>query len=307
MPSSMLTSIMLAPPRTWSSATSAASAYFASRIRRAKRARPGDVGALADHLEVAVRADGQRLEAREPREALRLGDPARRAGPRRPRATARMWSGVVPQQPPTMFTKPSSTNVLDEPAGLGRRLVVLAEGVRQAGVRVGAHPARREARELRHVGPHLARAERAVDPDAERPRVRDRHPEGVHRLARQRPAAAVRDRHREHHRQLDALLVEHLLDGHDGRLGVQRVEDRLDEQHVHAAVHEPAHLLAVGVAQRVERDRAVRRVVHVRRDRQRPVRRARWRPPRTAAARASSPSTRPPPASPGRADATFSS
>ena len=44
------------------------------------------------------------------------GDGARRgARPATAFATARMWSGVVPQQPPTMFTKPSSTNALTSP------------------------------------------------------------------------------------------------------------------------------------------------------------------------------------------------
>ena len=73
---------------------------------------------------------------------------------------------------------------------------------------------------------------------------RDRGPECVDRLARQRAAAAIGDRDRDHHRQPDALRLESLLDGHERGLGVQRVEDGLKEQHVGAAVDEAADLLA---------------------------------------------------------------
>ena len=44
-----------------------------------------------------------------------------------------------------------------------------------------------------------------------------------------------------------ARLGEHLVDREDRRLGVQRVEDRLDQEEVGAAVDQAAHLLAIGV------------------------------------------------------------
>ena len=97
---------------------------------------------------------------------------------------------------------------------------------------------------------------------------------GVDRLAGQRAAAAIGDRDRDHQRQPDALLLEDLLDGDDAGLGVERVEDRLEQQQIAAAVDQAADLLFVGVAQLVERDRAEGRVVDVGRDRQRPVGRA---------------------------------
>ncbi len=46
------------------------------------------------------------------------------------------------------------------------RLVVAAELVRQAGVRVGAHEHRRDPGELLHVGPERLGTEGAVEPDA---------------------------------------------------------------------------------------------------------------------------------------------
>ena len=85
-PSSMFTSMRFAPPRTWSSATAAASAKAPSLIEPRKLPRAGDVGPLADHLEVAVGPDGERLEARQPRDRGRLdvsvGSRLRTLGPR---------------------------------------------------------------------------------------------------------------------------------------------------------------------------------------------------------------------------------
>ena len=49
-----------------------------------------------------------------------------------------------------------------------------------------------------------------------------------------------------------AELVEHVARGDDRGLRVQRVEDRLDQDRVDAALDERAHLLGVGGAQRVE-------------------------------------------------------
>jgi hypothetical protein len=51
--------------------------------------------------------------------------------------------------------------------------------------------------------------------------------------------------------------------GCDRRLGVERVEDRLDQQDVDAAPHEGARLLRVGGVQCVEVEIAIRGVVHV--------------------------------------------
>ena len=255
MPSSMLTSRMLAPLRTCSSATSRRGAVVAGLDQLGELGRAGDVGALADHEEVRVGPDGERLEAAPVREAVGRRRPARRQRRATASAMARMCSGVVPQQPPTRFTRPASANSRSSPRRRLGLLVVAAERVRQAGVRVAAHERRRDRRELGQVRPHLARAERAVDADGERPRVRDRGAERVDRLPGQRAAALVGDGDRDDDRQPRAAALEHLVDREQRRLGVQRVEDGLDQQDVDAAVEEPAHLLGVGVAHLVEGDR----------------------------------------------------
>ena len=81
--------------------------------------RAGDVGPLADHLKIRVRPDGQRFQAGELAE-MRRGRRGSRGRERRgatrggrsltASAIAAMWSGVVPQQPPTTFTKPLRAN-----------------------------------------------------------------------------------------------------------------------------------------------------------------------------------------------------
>ena len=80
-------------------------------------------------------------------------------------------------------------------------------------------------REIGEVRTHVAGAERAVDADAERLGVADGNVERLERLPRQRAAALVGDRERDHQRQADLLLEEDVLDRHQRRLRVQRVED----------------------------------------------------------------------------------
>ena len=121
-----------------------------------------------------------------------------------------------------------------------------------------------DARQLFDIGPHVARAQRAVDADAERPGVGDGHPERVDRLARERPSAAIGDGDRYHQRQADPLLVEHVLDSHNPGLGVERVDDRLEQQEIAAAVDQAAGLLFERRAQLVERHVAEGGIVHVR-------------------------------------------
>src|SRR3712207_7243441 len=53
-------------------------------------------------------------------------------------------------------------------------------------------------------------------------------------------------RSRDHDRPAPAALLEQRLQREDGRLGVQRVEDRLDQQDVDPAVDQAVGLLQVG-------------------------------------------------------------
>ena len=154
-----------------------------------------------------------------------------------------------------------------------RALLVVAEGVRKARVRMHARVAVGEARELLHVLADLLRPQRAVDADDEWIRVLDRGPERLQRLARERAAGEVDDRDRDPEGQVDAFLVQHVATRGDGGLRVQRVEDRLDEEEVDAAVDEAAHLLRIALAHVIEGDCAVGGVVDLGRERERLVQR----------------------------------
>ena len=73
-------------------------------------------------------------------------------------------------------------------------------------------------------------------------------------------------------RPAPAALLEQGLQREDGGLGVERVEDGLDDEQVGAAVDQAPGLLGVGLDQLVERDVALARVVDVGGDGRRAVR-----------------------------------
>ena len=104
----------------------------------------------------------------------------------------------------------------------------------------------------------------------QRLRVLDRGPERLDRLAGERPAGEVDDRHRDPERQLRRDVAR----GRDRRLRVQGVEDRLDQEQVDPALAQRCDLLRVRRDDLVEGDRAEGRVVDLRRERQGHVERA---------------------------------
>ncbi len=178
---SMFTSRRFAPPRTWSSATSSAALEVACLDQSPEERRAGDVRSLADHREVRVREDRERLEPAEARDAdCRFGT---RLGVR-PRAVVRDGPDVVGGRAAAAADdvhQPRVSELAQEAARVLGLLVVAAEGVRQAGVRVAGDVRRRDPGKLGDVRPHLLRAQRAVDADDERLGVLDGGPEGLDR------------------------------------------------------------------------------------------------------------------------------
>ena len=145
--------------------------------------------------------------------------------------------------------------------------VILAEGVGQAGVGIGADQRIGGPGDFLQMLAHGGGAERAIEADGERARMAHRMPERGRRLARQGAARAVGDRARDHDRQTATQLEERLLAGEDGGLGVERVEDRFNQDEIGAAVHQPFDLLGIGDAQVVERHGAEAGIVDVGRHR----------------------------------------
>ena len=244
-PSSMLTSRIWAPPGDLLARDLERLAVLAGlhQLREARRA--GDVRPLADVDEVRVGPDHERVHAREAAERLDLRPHARRYAAHRPgdRADVRRRRAAAAADE---VDEPRARPFAEVARHRLRRLVEAAEGVRQPGVRIGAHEARALLRQLLDMRAHLARPERAVDAHREERHVHDRDPERVDRLAREVAAGEVRDRDRGHHRKLCAALLERAHDAGERGFRVQRVERRLDEQQVHAAVDEAERLLVVG-------------------------------------------------------------
>jgi hypothetical protein len=229
----------------------------------------GDVRALADQHEPGVRPDLERLEAAPPRRRLSVRDPAGSDPGDRRRNRSRVL-GRRAAAAAGDVEEARLGELAEQRARHVGRLVVAAECVREAGVRVRAREARRDARELGDVRAHLLRAERAVHADDQRVRVLDRRPERIDGLPAERAPGEVDDRRGDPQRQLGRGLAR----GGDRRLRVQRVEDRLEQQEVDPALVEGADLLRVRVAHLLERVRAEARIVDARAERERDVQRA---------------------------------
>ncbi len=152
-----------------------------------------------------------------------------------------MWAGVVPQQPPTRLTQPSSTN--------RRILKARLSGVSPYWPRSSGSPAlgytltkqvaiwasvRRWS--VMNSGPGGA-----VEPDREEAEMLQGHVEGLHALARQHRAHRL-DGRAHQQGQLDAGLAHGLPEPERRGLHVQRVLLSLEQQRVHAAVDERPRL-----------------------------------------------------------------
>ncbi|KFB66985.1 MAG: hypothetical protein CAPSK01_003926 [Candidatus Accumulibacter vicinus] len=94
-----------------------------------------------------------------------------------------------------------------------------------------------------------------------------RVPERFGGLPRESPSRGVGDRPGNHHRPAATDLIEVSFNGKQRRLGVQGVEDGLDQQEVGAAIAESADGFGVGADQFVEAGVPVAGVIDIRRDR----------------------------------------
>ena len=149
----------------------------------AEPSRAGHVLPLADHHEPGLRRDREGLEPAQRRHGARRRDLAGRE----PVDGGGDLADVLVGRPaaPAEHVRETALGELAQVlrGGLGA-LVVAAERVGQAGVRVAGGEHRRDPRQRFEVRPHLGRPERAVHADAEGFGVRDREPERVDRLTR---------------------------------------------------------------------------------------------------------------------------
>ena len=228
--------------------------------------RAGDVGALADIDERNFRRQLEGFEARQTQ--------ARLDGRHDPRLVRR--HGLRDRGDMVRRGAAAAADDVDE-AGFGefadqaghefRALVIGAEFIGQAGIRIGADQRVGDAADIRDMRAQILGAERAVESDGRRLGVAHRIPERFRQLAGQQAPGLVGDGAGDHDRHVDAARLADFRDGVEPGLGVQRVEDRLQQQEIGAAVQETVDLLAVRNAQIVEGDGAVAGRRHVRRDR----------------------------------------
>jgi len=229
--------------------------------------RARHVGPLADVDEGELALEGEGFEARQPQGLRPLRGPAWRLALGR----ARERGDVLGEGAAAAAHDVDETILAEAPRKAGeflRALVVASEAVRKAGVGMSARPHGTGPREFLEEGPELRRAERAVEAHAEGLRVLEAHAEGLEGLAREVASGGVRDRHRYHDGIIRVAGAHEPLEGVDGGLGVEGVEDGLDEEEVDAAVHEGFGFLRVGLGELVEAQGAVGRALHVGRDAQ---------------------------------------
>ena len=229
--------------------------------------RAGDVGALADVDEKRIGANVEGLQAGQAQ------------GGRDGRHGARHAIGHRFGEGADVFRRGAATAAddVDQPAlrpfaqGLGqlrRRLVITAEGIRQAGVGVGRDQTIGLAGDLLDVAAQLPGTQGAIEAERERPGVAQGIPEGLGSLAGKRATRGVGDRARDHDRATFARVVEIPLDREQRHLGVQRIEYRLDQDQVGAALDEAVGGLVIRGDQLVPAHVAITRIVDVRRQRQ---------------------------------------
>ena len=106
---SMFTSIRLAPFSTWSRATSTAAWKSPDSIKRANRFEPV---LFVRSPTITNRVWGVIRMGSSPEKEVKSSRVGRDRGAASATAAliARMWSGVVPQQPPTRLTSPAAAN-----------------------------------------------------------------------------------------------------------------------------------------------------------------------------------------------------
>ena len=113
MPSSMLISMICAPPSTCCRATDRAPLIITGQNQFCESRRAGHVRPFADVDEIRFRPNRDGFKTAQPGVWLDLRRRAWGFTPRTASAMRLIWAGVVPQQPPTIFSHPFSAHSLN--------------------------------------------------------------------------------------------------------------------------------------------------------------------------------------------------
>ena len=93
--------------------------------------------------------------------------------------------------------------------------------------------------------------------------MHDAHHKSFDRLTGKRSSRSIAHRHRKHHFERSGRFILDFLVSAESRLGIQRIENRFDENRIHAGVHKNVDLFVVSRFEFIESDTAARRVVHI--------------------------------------------
>ena len=142
-------------------------------------------------------------------------------------------------------------------------LVIFAQLIGKPGVGVRAHQAGRLSAQRGEVGAKEVSSQGAVQADNRGFGVLDGGQERLQGLTAEGASAGVGDGAADPKGQVDSGLIHGQSAGLQGGLGIEGVEDGLDEEQVHAALDEAKDVVAVGRKQLVESDAAVAGLVDV--------------------------------------------
>ena len=250
IPSSMQMSMMFAPFSTCCRATATASSYLFSLMSFANFGEPATFVRSPIMMNCPICCVNgceplKRSGIAAPVENLVSVFVARGGLSSSAFAIAAMCSGVLPQQPPAMLSKPLLRKFAEKIAHV-LRLQIKArrrQRIRQTRVRITRNRRVGFFRKFREKRPHQIRAERAVQADGNRLDMLHRVPKRLDGLRGNHRFTAAADGGGNHDRQNFFVLLEHFLNRHERGLGVERIENRFDQQNVRAARDERANLV----------------------------------------------------------------
>jgi len=127
-----------------------------------------------------------------------------------------------------------------------RRLVIFAESIGKARIGITTYINGRQAGQFFDIRPHLPGSQGAVDANAEQVGVRNRVPEGFHRLTRQGATAGVGNGDRNHYRNPAFQGVETIFNREQGGFQVEGVENRFNQQEIDSAIEQSTYLFGIG-------------------------------------------------------------
>ena len=185
----------------------------------AEAGRAGDVGAFADVDERDVGGEVERLKAGQPQQRRNFGNDARlvrRAGFGNRLDVRRRGAAAAADH----VDETGLCELADQPRHIFRALIVLAEFVGQASVRIGADQRVRDAADVGDVRAQIFGAERTVEADGDGIGVLDRIPERFRQLPGEQTSRFVGDGAGDHHRHMDAARLGDFGDGVERGLGV---------------------------------------------------------------------------------------